>query len=149
MAILWWSPFVNRAGGYHRPSYHVGGGLLVVGRVMPIRVDGVDLLVEASPVAGSEPTSALDRAQDTVAEAFDRAQSAIVAVAGSTVDVIRRMGARSVEPDQVEVKFGLKFSVQGNVILAAAAGEASLEVTLTYHADPARRGERGGTGDGA
>jgi Trypsin-co-occurring domain 1 len=121
----------------------------MAGRVMPIRVDDVDLLIEATPVVGSEPTSSLDRAQENVAEAFDRAQSAIVAVAGSTVDVIRRMGARSVEPDQVEVKFGLKFSVQGNVILAAAAGEASLEVTLTYHADPTRRGARGGTTDGA
>jgi hypothetical protein len=111
----------------------------VAGRVVPIVVDGVELLVETSPVVGSYPTSKQDRAQGAVAEAFGRAQTAIIAVAGSTVDVIKQMGARSVEPDEVEVKFGLKFSVQGNVMLAAAAGEASLEVTLTYHTEGGRK----------
>ena len=46
-----------------------------------MRVGGVELLVETTPVAGTEQTSALDKAQEAVAEAFDRAQSAIVAVA--------------------------------------------------------------------
>ena len=94
---------------------------------------GVELLVETSPVAGTEQTSKLDRAHDAVSEAFERAQSAIVAVAASTVDVIGRMGDRSVRPDQVEVKFGLKFSARGNVVVAGASGQATLEATLVYH----------------
>ena len=32
----------------------------------------------------------------------------------------------------MQVTFGLKFSAQGNVIVAGAAGEATLEVALTY-----------------
>lgn len=116
---------------------------LVAGRVIPLRVSGVELLVEASPVAGSESTSArLDRAQDMVAEAWERAQSAIVEVAASTVSTIGQLGRRSVRPDEVTVKFGLKFSAQGNVIVAGASGGATLEVTLTYRADP------GGAGSG-
>lgn len=103
-----------------------------------MQVGGVELLVETAPVAGTEQTSALDKAQAAVAEGFDRAQSAIVAVAESTVATIGQLAKRSVRPDEVEVKFGLKFSAQGNVIVAGAAGEATLEVTLNY-----RRHSRG------
>lgn len=107
---------------------------MVVGRVMPLNVDGVELWVETTPVAGSEPTSTrLDRAGEAVTEAFDRAQSAIVAVASATVDTIEQLGKRSARPQQVQVKFGLKFTAKGNVIVAGASGEATLEVTLTYN----------------
>jgi hypothetical protein len=37
-----------------------------------------------------------------------------------------------VHPQEVEVKFGLKFAAEGSVIIAGASGEATLEVTLTY-----------------
>ncbi len=111
----------------------------MTGRVVPMRVGDVELLVETSPVVGSEPTSTLSRAQDAVGEAYQRAQAAIVAVASSTVDVIGQLGGQAVRPDQVEVTFGLKFSAQGNVVLAGASGEATLEVTLSY-----TRGAAGG-----
>ena len=105
----------------------------MAGRAVVMRVGGMDLLVETTPVAGTEQTSGkLDRAQEAVADAFDRAQSAIVAVAESTVRTIGQLGKRSVRPDEMQVTFGLKFSAQGNVIVAGAAGEATLEVALTY-----------------
>jgi len=108
-----------------------------------MQVGGVDLLVETVVVAGSEQTSALGRAQGAVAEAFCDAQAAIVAVAESTVDTIGQLGRRAVRPDEVEVKFGLKFSAQGSVIVAGAAGEATLEVTLTYRHDLPRADDGG------
>ncbi|MGQ0778561.1 MAG: CU044_2847 family protein [Pseudonocardiales bacterium] len=104
----------------------------MAGRVMPMRIGGVELLVETTPVAGSEPTSALGRAQDAVVGAYERAQAAIVAVASSTVDVIGQLDDKPARLEQVEVKFGLKFSAQGTVVLAGASGEATLEVTLRY-----------------
>jgi hypothetical protein len=109
-----------------------------------MQVGGVELLVETVPVAGSEQTSALGKAQTAVAEAFGGAQDAIVAVAESTVDTIGRLGKRSVKPDEVEVKFGLSFSAQGNVIVAGAAGAATLEVTLTYRRGPGGADDGGG-----
>jgi len=127
-------------------------------RVVPMQVGGVELLVETAPVTGTEQlSSTLDRAQASVADAFDRAQSAIVAVAASTVDTIGRLGERSVHPDEMTVTFGLKFSAQGHVIVAGASGEAALEVSLTYRRNlghqPAQgngRGEAAGLipGDG-
>ena len=107
----------------------------MAGRVVPMRIGDVELLVETSPVAGSEPTSALSRAQDAVGAAYERAQAAILAVASSTVDVIRQLSDHAARPEQVEVKFGLKFSAQGSVMLAGASGEATLEVTLRYSAN--------------
>jgi hypothetical protein len=90
-----------------------------------MRIGDVELLVETSPVAGSEPTSTLSRAQKAVGDAYERAQAAIVAVASSTVDVIGQLSENTVRPEQVEVTFGLKFSAQGNVVLAGASGEAT------------------------
>jgi Trypsin-co-occurring domain 1 len=111
-----------------------------------MQVGGMDLLVETMPVAGTEQTSVLDKAQESVAEAFGRAQSAIVAVAESTVATIGQLGKRSVRPDEMQVTFGLKFSAQGNVIVAGAAGEATLEVALTYRRAPGGAGEAEGAG---
>jgi len=39
------------------------------------------------------------------------------------------------------VEFGLTFSAQGSVIVAGAAGEATLKVTLTYDAKPVPDGK--------
>jgi hypothetical protein len=111
-----------------------------------MQVGGIELLVETTSVAGTEKTSALEKAQAAVTEGFDRAQSAIVAVAESTATTIGQLAKRSVRPDEVEVTFGLKFSAQGNVIVAGAAGEATLEVTLTYRRAPDEMDEPGGAG---
>jgi len=120
----------------------------VAGRAVPMQVGGVELLVETTPVVGTEQTSALDKAQAAVAEGFDRAQAAIVAVAESTVSTIGQLAKQSVRPDEVEVTFGLRFSAQGNVIVAGAAGEATLEVTLTYRRGQHGTSDPGGAGDG-
>ena len=67
----------------------------MAGRVVAMRVGGMDLLVETTPVTGTEQTSAkLEKAQEAVAEGFDRAQSAIVAVAESTVCTIGQLAKR-------------------------------------------------------
>jgi len=116
----------------------------VASQVISTQVGGMELLVEVTQVAGSEPTSAkLDRAHAAVAGAFDQVQESIMAVAESTVSTIKQLTVSATHPDEIEVKFGLKFTAQGNVIVAGAAGEASLEVTMTY-----RRDLGGVSGDG-
>jgi hypothetical protein len=109
------------------------GVVVVAGsRLIPVRVGGVEIEVEAVPAAGTEPTSGrVSRAAGSVADAFGRAQETIIEVARSTAVMIERAGA-SARPDRVEVEFGLKFSASGGVIMAGVAGEASLKVTLSY-----------------
>jgi hypothetical protein len=115
----------------------------VASQVVPMQIGGKEVLVEVAPVVGSEPASAkLDRAHEVVAGTFDRVQTTIVAVADSAVGTIKNLAQRARHPDEMEVKFGLKFTAQGNVIMAGAASEASLEVTITY------RRELSGVSDG-
>jgi hypothetical protein len=98
-----------------------------------VQVDGVTIEVEAVVAAGTEATSGgrVSRAAAEVADAFSRAEDAILAVARSTAQMIERAGSAA-RPDRVEVEFGLKFSASGGVIMAGVAGEASLTVTLGY-----------------
>jgi hypothetical protein len=103
-------------------------------RVVSMRVGDVELLVEVSPVAsgGTQPTSALGEATKRVADGFVHAEQAIMAVASSMAGTVRRLGDEAARPDRLEVEFGLKFSLQGDVILASASGEASLRVLVGY-----------------
>ncbi|MFD7078256.1 CU044_2847 family protein [Nocardioides sp. NPDC059952] len=94
----------------------------------------MELEVEVARPAGSEDTGLGEKARDAMSGAFEHAQEAIVAVATSTVDTIEQLGSRTRQPDEVQVKFGLKFSAKGNVIVAGASSEATLEVALTYRA---------------
>lgn len=103
---------------------------------IPVRVGDVELLVETVAVAGSEPTSRVSDAAEGVADAFSRAQRAIVELAASTAATIGEAGSRGARPDHFEVEFGLKLSAQGNVIVAGASGEATLRVKLTYDRVP-------------
>jgi hypothetical protein len=101
-------------------------------RLIRVTVGDIEIEVEAVPVAGTEATSGrTTRAAGNVLDAFSRAQDAIIEVAKSTADMIDKAGTAA-RPDRVDVEFGLKFSVSGTVIMAAAAGEASLKVTLGY-----------------
>jgi hypothetical protein len=106
---------------------------LLVGDTIEVRVGQARLLVEAIPASGSEPTSGrLNRASEHVLGAFERAQDAIVEVATSTVRVIEKAAKRGARPDHLEIEFGVGFSVQGDVIVAGAAAQASLLVRLVY-----------------
>jgi hypothetical protein len=107
-------------------------GVVVVGREIPVQVGDIEVLVETTPLAGSEPTSRVDAVADRVGEAFVRAQNAIVEMATSTVETLRKTTARAARPDKLEVEFGLKFSAKGDVIVAGAAGEATLRVKIVY-----------------
>lgn len=105
-----------------------------MGAVVPVRVGDGSILVETTVVAGSEPTSRASDAAGAVVDAFDAARDAIVDLATSTWEAIEEAGKRAARPAHVEVEFGLKFSAKGNVIVAGAAGEATLRVKLTYDA---------------
>jgi hypothetical protein len=105
-------------------------------RVAPVQVGEVQLLIETVQVAGTEPTSRVGDAGRQVVDAFGRVREAIVEVGGQLVDTMDQLGARAARPDYAEVQFGLKVSAQGNVIVASAAGEATLVVKIGYGAKP-------------
>jgi hypothetical protein len=105
---------------------------------VPVRVGAVEVLLEVAPSAGSQQTSAggraTERAADYVAGAFDRAQAAIEEVAVSTAETVGKITRRVGSPELVEVEFGVKVSVKGDVIVAGSSAEASLRVKIVYGA---------------
>jgi hypothetical protein len=105
----------------------------MAGRVVPMRVGNVELLVETVPVAGSEQTSGrAGKATQRVVDGFEQAEGAIEAIAVRLAGTLERLAGRSVHPDRVEVQFGLKFTAEGNVLVAGSSVEASLQVTVGY-----------------
>lgn len=105
-------------------------------RVTEMRFGGVDVLIEPVPVAGSEPTSALDRAAGQVTDVLARARSTIRSVAESMGELIHDIAeSKAAHPKKVEVELGLGFTAKGNVIVVGGEAAATLKVTLTYQAD--------------
>jgi Trypsin-co-occurring domain 1 len=104
-------------------------------QLQPVQVGDVELLVETVLVPGSEHTASLDDAGEKVLDAFDRAQAAIVALAGKVAGTVDELTARAARPQRLEVQFGLSFSVEGRIIVAGATAEASLHVTVGYGRD--------------
>jgi hypothetical protein len=98
--------------------------------VVPVTFAGVDVLVQATPVevVGAEPTSAATR----VADAYGRAEAAILGVAESVAGTIDRLIDSGKSPKEVQVEFGLSVSLEGDVLVAKGKTEATLAVTLTY-----------------
>jgi Trypsin-co-occurring domain 1 len=108
--------------------------LVASGGLIPVRIGDIEIDVEAVQVAGTEATAGrAAKVAGMTAEAYARAQDVIVEVARTTAQMIDRAAERAARPDWLEVKFGLRFSVSGGVIMAGASAEASLHVTLGYH----------------
>lgn len=101
-------------------------------QTVPVRIGAVEVLVEVTPAAGSEPTSTTGRAVGYITDAFERAEDAIEEIAVSTARTIGRIAHRVGSPERVEVEFGVKISAKGDVIIAGASAEASLKVTIAY-----------------
>lgn len=104
-----------------------------MGRMVPVEVDGVAVLVATLAEPGSQATAG--RAEDAarrVVDAFDHAQEAIVVVAGKVAGSVAQMAKRGIAPDRVEVEFGISFTASGGIVVVQGSGEASLTVTMVY-----------------
>ena len=115
---------------------------MATGQPIQVKVGDIELLVETVPAVGTERTAGrAEKAVERAADAFARAQDAIVQVAKSTTQMIEKAAVKGARPDGVEIEFGLKFSATGSIIMAGATGEATLRVTLMYHAASHSPGE--------
>ncbi|NBE99988.1 hypothetical protein FE391_41690 [Nonomuraea sp. KC401] len=103
-------------------------------QLVPMTLGQVEVLVETVAEPGSEPTSSLNDQLARTKEMFGRAQEVIGQMAVSALEIKDRVAQHSRKPDQIEIQFGIKFSAQGNIILASASAEASLTVKVVYGA---------------
>jgi len=98
----------------------------------------MELLLETRVVqqAGSQDTSAVDKAVAATVDAFGRAQQAIEEIAVAIAHTIARTAKRIAAPSQVQVEFGISVGAEGTILIAGVAAEASLKVTLIYQTQP-------------
>jgi Trypsin-co-occurring domain 1 len=80
---------------------------------------------EIDPPEGFRPVGSAG----TVGRVVDAVQPAVEAAR----DVLERI--KTLQPDEVEVKFGIKVSGSAGWLVAKAAGEGNFEVTLVWRAD--------------
>jgi hypothetical protein len=103
-----------------------------VAEFVSMTVGGIDVLVEAVRLPGSEPVSVGDRAGAKLSDAFDTANRVIAGAAESTWEMLQGLATKAGHPDSLEVEFGLTYTVQGTVVVAGASAESNLKVKLVY-----------------
>lgn len=93
------------------------GGSVVVEAPDELVPDGVEL-------AAARPGEVIKEAGQTLEEALDKT---LMPVARALIGSLR-----DIEPQEAEVTLGLKLSAEAGVVISKIAGEASLEVKLTW-----------------
>lgn len=97
--------------------------------IRTVTIEGKPFHVEMEAVTGSEETG--PDAHERIASAFDRARETAVTVAGSMASAIRTMD-EALTPDEFELDFGIKFKVDGRVVVASVGSESTLTVKMHY-----------------
>jgi hypothetical protein len=101
---------------------------------LSVQINGQEVLIEAEPVYGSENTgvgNVVEHAQG----AFDRATKTISSVSKSMVQAVHSLQGEN-RPNEFSLEFGIKFKVDGSVMIASSSGEATLTVKMVYQHPP-------------
>ena len=98
---------------------------------LSVQINGKDVLIEAEPVFGAEYTGAEEVTVQRAQGAFERARETISEVSQSMVKTVRNF-KRSTRPDEFSLEFGIKFKMDGSVVIASTSTEATLTVKMVY-----------------
>ncbi len=97
-------------------------------------VDGQPVYIEVSTESetsrvtrGGDPVKAIGKVED----ALDTAKDTILNVARKMITAVRTAD-QSITPDDFELTFSIKFTAEGQAVIAKATGEASLQVKMIY-----------------
>jgi hypothetical protein len=100
-------------------------------QVVPLTVDGREILVEVEQRYGSEETTSFGEVLENTRDAFEQARDMITAVAANMIGAIRAMD-KALAPDEFNLEFAVKFNAEGNAVLAKAGAEANIQITMAY-----------------
>ena len=95
--------------------------------------DNIDLHIEVADAQqpGSRGVTSGSKVTSNVNNAWEEAKKTIVAMSEDLVGAVKSID-KKVTPDEFTLEFGLKFSADGNVFVASASAEASLQITMKY-----------------
>ena len=96
--------------------------------------EGESILVEADEPAGA-PITRRGRPAEVVTEAGENLEQALGRIGPAVKGVVSQLRAAADWPDEVEVEFAIKLSVDSNVIIARTGGEANFRIALKWSRD--------------
>ncbi len=98
--------------------------------------DGSTILVEVDEPEGAGRTRQVARGGDkTIEKANQTFEKALDKVKPTANAVISKLRDLIEQPDEIGVEFGLKFSAESGVIIAAAGIEANFKVMIKWQKD--------------
>lgn len=97
--------------------------------IVPVTIQDQTIYIEMEATYGSEETS--PSALQQLTSAFDRARETAITVTSGMVSAIREMD-QALTPDEFELQFGIKFKVDGTVVVASVGTESTLNIKMVY-----------------
>ncbi|GAB3969932.1 CU044_2847 family protein [Actinoallomurus acanthiterrae] len=92
--------------------------------------EGTSVLVEVT--ADDPGLERLSRRGDAFAKAKASFEDSLVGVRDAASAALRRFQGMAVPPDEVEISFGVKLSVEGTAVIAKSGLEGQLEVKIKW-----------------
>ncbi|HET6429818.1 MAG TPA: CU044_2847 family protein [Phycisphaerae bacterium] len=85
--------------------------------------------VDAEPLRGMAPAAPGVRTIERAQETFEAALARVKQTARVVVENLRDLAT---SPDEIQVEFGFKADLKGNLLIASAGGEATFKVALKW-----------------
>jgi hypothetical protein len=111
-----------------------------MGRILKIKADNTDILVESSDVAESGQELVQVMGIKDVKNELGKLLEIINPISKSIINSIEKLDKK---PNSVTAEFGLKFGVEGGLTFAKASAEAGLTVSLTWNQPTSKAAARG------
>jgi hypothetical protein len=98
---------------------------------IPVLIEGEEIYIEVADVYGAQKTGVGSKFVEGTEQAFDRAMNTIGSVSRQLVATVGNLKEAS-RPEEFSLEFGVKFKLDGKVVIASTSGEASLVVKMLY-----------------
>jgi hypothetical protein len=105
--------------------------------------DGSSILVEVDDQGGGRVTRG-GRAVDAVVDAGSSLEQALAGLGPAIKGIVTQLRAAADWPDEVEIAFGVKLSVDANAIIARTGAEANFTISLRWSRDQLSGGDAPG-----
>jgi hypothetical protein len=102
--------------------------------------DGSSILVEVDAPGGGRVTRG-GRSVDAVIDAGSSLDHALAGLGPAIKGIVAQLRAAADWPDEVEIEFGVKLSVDANAIIARTGAEANFTISLKWSRDQLSGGE--------
>lgn len=105
--------------------------------IIEAKVNGKIIYIETELMPGSEEVSAGRKALGEVENAMLQARDTIVGVAESLFSSVKAID-QALTPDEFLLEFAIKFTAEGQVVVAKSGAEAGIKVAMTYRHEKAK-----------